>query len=204
MKFKLDIITIETQPKKGFWLLLDKVLYQIVDINLYKKGCEVKIQHWLNKNKIHNTSIDVANINVAKFLAIYKDKTYSIVNSDYNSIVISLSERVNPEDKEKTLLDYYNMNIDVTYEGVFNKYQSKVSIKDMVTISSLYIIDQYKLYDKSLRVAEIISYDKTKHLYTLNLNKDGQSITCKRVDFETISGRNEFTMVSVVCPFCKK
>lgn len=209
MQFTLKIIPIETKPRVGYFVYHNDDFQLITAINVKEQTCDLS----------NGETTDLVSVSkqVAKIVGeVVYDKgektivqTYSIIHSDYIRIFESLKREVEyaeetpmEERKYKTFKDALMDNYPIKYDGVFESIMSRTVVDEVVSISSIKIIDRYELYKKEDRIGIVTKYDRDHRTFHVKLSNSGRVITCQREDFVKIHDDNIIQMIHVKCPYC--
>lgn len=209
MTFDLKVITIETKPRAGYFILDEG------EFSTVKKVVPQRSEVYLDNGKV--LSIDDASKKVAKLIGEVTTeqedkvitKTYSIIHSDFSGIIrglydtIPYGDDVSEEDRKyKTLRDALFAGVKVRYEGAFETILTRTVVDEVVEISSLSVVDRYQLYSRDDRVGVVTKFDKDSHWFQIKLNTRGTVVKCKREDFTKLHNDNTIQMLHTLCSRC--
>lgn len=209
MTFDLKVITIETKPRAGYFILDEG------EFSTVKKVVPQRSEVYLDNGKI--LSIADASKKVAKLIGEVTTeqedkvitKTYSIIHSDFSGIIrglydtIPYGDDVSEEDRKyKTLRDALFAGVKVRYEGAFETILTRTVVDEVVEISSLSVVDRYQLYSRDDRVGVVTKFDKDSHWFQIKLNTSGTVVKCKREDFTKLHNDNTIQMLHTLCSRC--
>ena len=209
MTFDLKVITIETKPRAGYFILDEG------EFSTVKKVVPQRSEVYLDNGKV--LSIADASKKVAKLIGEVTTeqedkvitKTYSIIHSDFSGIIrglydtIPYGDDVLEEDRKyKTLRDALFAGVKVRYEGAFETILTRTVVDEVVEISSLSVVDRYQLYSRDDRVGVVTKFDKDYHWFQIKLNTSGTVVKCKREDFTKLHNDNTIQMLHTLCSRC--
>ena len=202
MEFTLNLITINTPIKEGYYILHNNKILSVIKVD--KKSNTGSLS-----DKFVYSLADLENC-VAKFIGIYKGQTYSIKHGDFQQIVEFLQSDVQytkdtPDDKKiyNTYLEGLLNGAVVTISGAFDTILTRTIPGENVIISNIDIIDKYSLYEKESRIALVTKFNKVKHTFEVKLSTN-EFIKVNREDFRKINENNTRTMIRCVCEKCGK
>lgn len=211
MLFNLKVITIETKPRAGYYLLHNN------DFRIVKKVVPQRNEVKLDNNEI--LTIEEASKEVAKLIGevtiTLKDKevtkTYSIIHGDYDRIMFGLNNKINygadvPEEnrKYKTMKDALLGGETIQYAAEFETILTRTVVDEVVNITSLAVVDKHELYRKEDRLGVVTKFDNASHMFTIKLNTSGIEVKCKREDFTKIHTDNTIQMLHAKCNICNR
>lgn len=211
MTFTLKIVSIETKPKAGYYILHNN------DILIIKKVIPQREEVKLENGEI--MSFSEASKKIAKLIGevnIEKGdkiitKTYSIIHGDYSRIIASLNQNLKYKDEVADEdIRYINMKEalmdgkSIVYDFEFENILTRTVIDEVVNITNLQIVDKYEIYRKEDRLGVVTKFDNINHIFTIKLNTSGTEVKCKREDFTKIHNDNIIQMLHVLCNYCGK
>lgn len=214
MNFDLKLVTIETKPKVGYWVLWNNDFCKITKIenntvDMLPVGGDI-----CYKDSIENVSNKIAKlIGEVTFKSKHTEviKTYSIIHTEYDKLIESLyneveySDEISDENRiYKTLKDGLFGGERIYYSGVFETILTKTVPDEVISIVNLNIIDTFKLYDSESRIAIVTKFDSKNHEFKAKLQKLDIELTLKREDFKKVNNDNIIQMIRLKCNTCGK
>lgn len=211
MTFNLKVITIETKPRAGYYLLHNN------NFHVVKKVVPQRNEVKLDNDEI--LTIEEASKKVAKLIGevtIPKEdkdivKTYSVIHGDYTRIIDGLYNKVPysedvPEEERKftTMKEALFAGVHIQYEGEFETILTRTVQDEVVNITSLAVVDKHELYRKEDRIGVVTKFDNASHVFTIKLNTTGIEVKCKREDFSKIHNDNVIQMLHAKCNICNR
>ena len=195
MTFDLKVITIETKPRAGYFILDEG------EFSTVKKVVPQRSEVYLDNGKV--LSIADASKKVAKLIGEVTTeqedkvitKTYSIIHSDFSGIIRGLYDTI-------PYGDALFAGVKVRYEGAFETILTRTVVDEVVEISSLSVVDRYQLYSRDDRVGVVTKFDKDSHWFQIKLNTSGTVVKCKREDFTKLHNDNTIQMLHTLCSRC--
>lgn len=199
MEISLKHIIISTQPKVGFYVFINNNFNYITEIN----GTSVTIDDGSTVDK------DAASNNILKFIAVYKNKEYSIVHGDYSLLVEALNSPAKyttdaPDERKtyETLKDAFLNGESCVFEATLDEINKVVNVGETIEITDIDVIDRHNLLDKSKRFFEIKSKANKKYTYIVNIN--GTNVMLRRRQFRKIGDTDIMVVAHIKCPYCNR
>ena len=186
MKAKIVLSINETSTVKVNFVTLIEVDKKYVFAKVIEISNGYKLENIFNKEIYEISNVN----NCIKLLASTDKTTMPVVYYDIIPILTNYVEGLSNEDIDDFIEDFVKNNSSILIEGIEMKSYVPISENDAVEITSLYLVDAYKLISQADRLAKVISIDKTNEdkRYTLKLTNN--TIQCKRLDFKTIDKLN--------------
>ena len=209
MKVKIDIDFITNiYPRNGYLLFFNHKLYRVKAIGEVKNGEKLLTCGHVFSNEVVQVNASEVLQYFIKFIARHDKITYSIIHGDYPKLIdklkasseIAVDGNNKPYDgnADELVEDILHKSMIVDYTGEITKIYSKLSDDDNVEITSIRIIDKYKLHEKSTRISKITAVINrgVKSRYVLS-TRDGIMIDANREDFKIIGKPNTKDLFSI-------
>ena len=217
MTFDLKVVTIETKPKVGYWVLWNNQFCKITNIENNTVDMLPVDGDMCYKDSIENVSNKIAKLIgevTFKSKSAKITKTYSIIHSEYDKIMQSLNNPCEyddsiPEEKRiyKNLAEGLLKGERIYYEGVFEQIYTKTVPDDVIKLVNINIIDDLMLYDKPSRIGIVTKFNNENHTFEVvfnNVDKNTLTLTLKREDFVKVNADNIIQMIRLKCNCCHR